>query len=209
MNLERLFKKYTEMSADGEKLNVDLKVSVMIDLCTKDLREHLEMKSESLTDESVKSEIMNYLERKRVNHESQVKAMEVDNVESPEAMSNYEYWEPGWEEWPSSEQEELTYMGKGANKGNGTGKSGGKGFNTFYNPLKGKGKGEYYQYPYSGKGDQGSKGNKGKGKGKGFQGQCYWCGEWGHSQNDCQWKDEYMNSLRAKGKGQGLEVHNV
>ena len=47
------------------------------------------------------------------------------------------------------------------------------------------------------------KDNKGKGKGKGggFQGNCLWCGEWGHSQSRCRHKDEYMNEIRRT-KGQ-------
>ena len=93
------------------------------------------------------------------------------------------------------------YQGKAKGKG-------WQGFNQFVN-YKGKGKGEY-----SGKGEKGSHyytdNDKGKGKGKGFQGQCYWCGEWGHSQNNCAGKDEYMNYLRNfKGKGKGQYVHNI
>ena len=47
-------------------------------------------------------------------------------------------------------------------------------------------------------------------KEKAFRGQCYWCGEWGHSQNNCTSKDAYMSYMRAyKGGGKGQEVHNV
>ena len=60
MNLERLFKKYGDMSG-GEQLNMDLKVAVMIDLCTKDLREYLELKNENMKDIEVKTEILNYI----------------------------------------------------------------------------------------------------------------------------------------------------
>ena len=55
--------------------------------------------------------------------------------------------------------------------------------------MKGKGKGQE---------------EKGKGTGGGnFQGQCYWCGEWGHSQSHCKQKDKYMEGIRKKGAGKG------
>lgn len=39
---------------------------------------------------------------------------------------------------------------------------------------------------------------KAKGKGKsGFQGECHWCGQWGHSASRCRQK-EYMGNLRRK-----------
>ena len=44
---------------------------------------------------------------------------------------------------------------------------------------------------------------KGKGKGKGvaFEGECSWCGVWGHMARNCWKKDKYMDEVRAKGKG--------
>ena len=160
----------------------------------------------------IRSEIINYVERKRDSINSQVKAMEVDNCETQEAEEDSEHWE----HWGANEYEELSYMGKGPYKGKGKGKGMGKSFNQFYQPSKGKGKSDYYQYqPYAKgdnqyKGDSGYKGDKGKGKGKGFQGQCYWCGEWGHSQSNCTSNDSYMNCMReTKGKGKGQEMHNV
>merc|ERR1712055_294236 len=83
--------------------------------------------------------------------------------------------------------------------------------------TKGKGKG-----PYKGKGKDGvyqKGGGKDKGKGKGkkgsFQGECHWCGQWGHTASRCPDKDEYMEWVR-RSKGQGksamnhqLEAHHV
>ena len=51
--------------------------------------------------------------------------------------------------------------------------------------------------------------SKGKSKGKGFkgkaqfQGNCRWCGKYGHTEKFCRDKDKYMDELRAKGKGKG------
>ena len=151
---------------------------------------------------------MSYIERKRTIIDNQVKAMEVDNCEAQDPQSYNEAWESSWEEWPTNEREEINYMGKGGGwkgKGKGKNKGWGKGFNQFVN-YQGKGKGEN-----QGKGEKGAAPyEKGKGKGKGFQGQCYWCGEWGHSQNNCASKDAYMSYMRAyKGGGKGQEVHNV
>ena len=58
------------------------------------------------------------------------------------------------------------------------------------NALKGGNKGQW------------SKGNKGqwkKGAGKGFQGECWECGEWGHSASNCP---------KGKGKGKGSNGGN-
>ena len=173
------------------------------------------MRSSHLDRKSVRDEILNYVERKRDAVNSQVKAMEVDNCEEEDNHpSNQDYSdETTWEEWPSNEHE-LNYMSKGS-KGKGKNKGYGKGYSypsfsyQSYYP-KGKGKGDA---------QKGTKGvmqgvmqEKGKSKGKGFQGQCYWCGEWGHSQSNCWAKDEYMNNLRQQqgspGKG-GHEVQSV
>ena len=139
---------------------MDLKVAVMIDLCTKDLREYLELKNENMKDTEVNTEILNYIERKRASNDSQVKAMEVDNCEQVK-----EYEDNSWEEWydPSeypSNQDELNYMGKGGYKGKGKGK--GKSGYPYFSYNKGKGKGEGAQ------GNKGEwmKGDTGTGKGE-------------------------------------------
>ena len=88
MAVERLIKKYEGMATD--KLPEDLKVCVIIDLCSKDLRDHLELSTKQMSYLEVREEILNYVERKRDNYNSQVKAMEVDNFED---------WNQGtWEE---------------------------------------------------------------------------------------------------------------
>ena len=92
---------------------------------------------------------------------------------------------------------ELNYYGYGG-KGKGkswTPKGKGKG------PYKGSGKGGVYM--------KGSGKDKGKGKGKkgGFQGECHWCGKWGHTASRCPEKDDYMDWVRGS-KGQGKNQVN-
>ena len=81
MNLEQLVKRYEGISKDNAKLPDDLIVAVLIDLCHKELREHLELSTQDKTSEQVRVEILNYVERKRDMNSNQVKAMEVDTCE--------------------------------------------------------------------------------------------------------------------------------
>ena len=203
MNIEELIKRYESMTTGDEKLPDDLKVTVMIDLCHKELREHLEMSTKDLTITEVREEIVNYVERKRDSMNSSVKAMEVDSCDT--------WW--GWGDWcqESAGQEDLNFMGKGfgKNKGKGFGKNDG-----YIYGAKGKGKGEYFNSTTKADNLQMTS-DKGKGKGKGFKGQCWWCLEWGHSQSKCPHKDAYMNNLRKaqeqqwQGKGGRDLVQNV
>jgi hypothetical protein len=80
MHVEGLIKRYEHM-ADGD-LPEDLKVTIYIDLCQKDLREHLELSTKELDLKGVRDEILNYIERKRDVIENNIKAMEVDHFES-------------------------------------------------------------------------------------------------------------------------------
>ena len=107
MNLQRLIGKYHDMS--GHKLPDDLIVTVMVDMCTKDLREYLEMKGE-LKVEEARDEIMSYIERKRTTIDNQVKATDVDNCASEENQYHKESWEAGREAWPTNAYEEINYM---------------------------------------------------------------------------------------------------
>ena len=100
----------------------DLVAAVMIDLCHKELREHLELSTQEQTSEGVRREIANYVERKRDTINRNVKAMEVDNFEQSETWhSNGHDNETGWEEWTATEPyyDEINYMGKGSYKGKG------------------------------------------------------------------------------------------
>ena len=56
-------------------------MTVIIDLCTKDLKEHLELITLEMKHKEVREEIMSFVERKRDLFGTQLKAMEVDNHE--------------------------------------------------------------------------------------------------------------------------------
>ena len=71
--------KYEMMT--GTDLPEDLKVTVIIDLCTKDLKEHLELSTREMTYKQVRDVIISYVERKRNAFSSDLKAMDVDDVE--------------------------------------------------------------------------------------------------------------------------------
>ena len=79
MNFEDLLKRYDSMS--GETLPEDLRVTIALDLCTKDLQEHLEITTRDKSYREVREEMMSYVERKREQFQSGIRAMEVDNAE--------------------------------------------------------------------------------------------------------------------------------
>ena len=67
----------------------DLRVTVIIDLRTKDLKEHLELITREMKYKEVREEIMSFVERKRDLFGTQLKAMEVDNYEE---MGDQVWW---------------------------------------------------------------------------------------------------------------------
>ena len=79
MRVEELIKKYEHLANDT--LPEDLRVTVIIDLCVKDLKEHLELITKEMTYKEVRDEIISYVERKRDSFGNQFKAMEVDSYE--------------------------------------------------------------------------------------------------------------------------------
>jgi hypothetical protein len=207
MHIEELIKKYEALG--GAELPDDLKVTLIIDLCTKDLKEHLDLTTKDMAYKEVRDEIVNSAERKRNTFNNDLKAMDVD-----ECVDEAMWWggrEPTTESWEHGD--ELYSMGwhKGYGKkggfkdpkgGNGNYKGDSKG------SYKGDSKGGYY------KGDSKGDTYKGDGKGKGgFQGYGHWCWEWGHSQSRCRAKDEYMENIRSKGgkggKGEQNRADNV
>jgi hypothetical protein len=180
MHVEGLIKRYENMT-EGD-LPEDLKVTIYIDLCQKDLREHLELSTKELDLKGVRDEILNYIERKRDVIWNNIKAMEVDHFES-DRYQGYGDW--AW--YDENEYEELNYFQKG-----GEGGKGGEGKGYYYG-----GKGGYEKGGGEGKGFEG-KGSyeKGEGKGKGFQGERSWCGIWGHTAAECIKKDKRMRDYR-------------
>ena len=217
LKFEEMVKKYETMSKI--ELPEDLIIISLIDLCSKELKSHLELSSKSMTKQDIRDEIFSYIERTRNAVKDNFASIESEGIHSFDNY-NYESWENDMYPYEYADQsneqvEELHYFG-GKNGGKGFGgKSYGKGFQ--WEP-KGKGKtgfkGGYSSGApkggySSGKGF-GSDGKGGKGKAKGgFQGDCFWCGKYGHSQRDCPDKDAYMSWVR-KGKGKGVDdVNNV
>ena len=103
----------------------------------------------------------------------------------------------------------------------------GKGKNFSWTPYTGWQKGGFQDFKGKGKGGVGTDGKGGGAIGAGagggglsmqkgsftkggqgeFQGYCDFCGAWGHRQNTCWKKTQYMNQLRAQGgKGLGKSV---
>ena len=158
MNVDEFMKKYEVLG--GDPLPEDLRVTVIIDLCTKDLKEHLELITREMKYKEVRDEIMSYVERKRDLFGTQLKAMEVDNDEESDAVwwGGNDGWahEQYWDQENNSEVYQVQgYWGKGPRM-----EYGAKGKGN----LKGdKGGGEKRSGKGYGK-------NKGKGKGGGFQG---------------------------------------
>ena len=148
MHVEEIVSKYESLAK--ESLPEDLKVTVIVNLCSIDLKEHLELITKDMSYKEVRDKIMNYVERKSENFANQVRAMEVDNHEE-------------WTWWGGTGEKE--YNDNTANDAQ---------HQDMYYFAKGKGKGKG-----SGKGGERMPGAKGHGKGKGkdgkggFQGQCY------------------------------------
>ena len=199
LRVEEIFTRYETMTK--EALPEDIKTVIMTELCTPDLKEYLEFNNRDISYKDTREAIMAYVERKR---KDPLTAMEVGNHEC-----EHEWWSDIENDYQFQEHDEyhneLNYNGyAGKGKGKNWGMKGkGKG------PYKGMGKGLGYQ--------KGGGKDKGKGKGKkgGFQGECHWCGKWGHTASQCPDKDEYMEWIRgSKGLGKNpvnylSEANNV
>ena len=161
-------------------------MTVVIDLCTKDLKELLELITREMKYNEVRDEITSFCGKEKDFFGTQLKAMEVDNYEE---MGEQVWWggsEPWYRDgWEVSSGGEVCQMNASWGKG-------------LWQEKVSKGKGREKREKGWGK-KGGSEGNgkddkeKGKGKGGRFQGNCQWCGEWGHSQSRCRHKDEHMN----------------
>ena len=219
MHVEELMRKYEQLA--GEGLPEDLRITVIIDLCTKDLRERLEHGTKDMSYKQVRDEIMAYVERKRDLFGSQVKAMEVDRFEQDEwetyaAEKDITWWggdtvQRSWSDNHDVPGDVNPLHYKGSSKGHHFTKGNGKTFSSGNGGKGAKGKGKYSGIVNNKSGVKGTggKGYSEKGSGKGaaqFNGTCHWCGEWGHSQSRCRWKDEYMEWVR---RTRAEHTHNV
>ena len=199
LKVEDVYARYEVMS--NEALPADVKTVIMTELCTPELKEFLEFNSKDFGYKETREAIMAYVERKR---KDPLTAMEVGNHECGDTIwwgeaDNHDCQYHG----PEDYYNELNYSGysmkgKGKNWGQ---KGKGKG------PYKGAGKGGDFQ--------KGGGKDKGKGKGKkgSFQGECYFCGKWGHTSSHCPEKDAYMDWLRRvnnMGKGaMQVDTHHI
>ena len=208
----------------------DVKCAVVVQFSPKDLKDHLELCPEDFVYADLRKRAMTWIERKREQHPKNLAQMEQRNTSGVTPMDTSWVgedltgvgWSGSWDEWdvhgvqdwgghpgPSmyaptwpdayATTEDLQYMYKG---------KGGKGF-------KGKGKGGKGSMGKGGKGSvsKGGKGHKGgfkgDGKGKGsFNGECHWCGAWGHPARLCRQKDAYMENVRrSQGQTSSIEQH--
>ena len=110
-----------------------MKVTVIIDLCTKDFKEHLELSTREMTYKQVRDGIISYAERKRNAFSNDLKAMDVDEVEEGNKGGYKDYPKGG----SRGSFNDLKGVGKGdyskgGSKGDGQGKGGkGSGFNRY------------------------------------------------------------------------------
>ena len=219
MHVEELMRKYEQLA--GEGLPEDLRITVIIDLCTKDLRERLEHGTKDMSYKEVRDEIMAYVERKRDLFGSQVKAMEVDKFEQDEwetyaAEKDITWWsgdtvQRSWSDNHDVPGDVNPLHYKGSSKGHHFTKGKGETFSSGNGGKGAKGKGKYSGIVNNKSGVKGTdgKGYSEKGSGKSaaqFNGTCQWCGEWDHSQSRCRWKDEYMEWVR---RTRAEHTHNV
>ena len=226
LTMEEMTRRYDAMTATA--MSEDIKCAILVAVCPRELREYLDMSTDEFVYLDLRAKAMTWIERKRDQLPRNLQQMEARNSGHPVPMDVsaathvYDEW-ASWSEWqsdeselqgvqdwgghPSSEDqtwqeteltpEEVQYLhqwtkGKGSK---GKGKPG-KGPWTAQLPFKGKG---------GAKGGKSSKGgSKGDGKGKsGYNGECHWCGKWGHTAKFCRSKDAYMNEVR---RAQGLSA---
>ena len=195
MKIEELIKKYENMTDANGKIPDDLVATIMISVCHKELREHLELSTQDLSRDRVRTEIFNYIERKRTQINEDFAEMELDNLEGEHNWNFYDDY--GYQGGENETYEELNYFGGKGGKSNWGGKNGfGKGGKSYFGGKGGKG-------GFGGKSNSGGKFGGGKGgewggKGKGKDIVCYWCNQKGHTQMNCRQKDAYMDSVRAR-----------
>ena len=216
LHVENLIKKYENMSGKDEKLPNDLVATILINVCHKELRDYLELQTKEMSRIEVRSEIFNYIERKRGRMTEAMAGMEMDSFEEScwPCGGDRDRWQFGGDRdqyqhvhgdcGHEENLEELNYFGgKGwgkAGKGQG-GKGKGFGYGGFGGKSYGKGswsKGGGKGWSAKG-GKEGGKAVEAKGGGKGKGGVvCYWCGLEGHVQAVCPEKDKYMENVRAQ-----------
>ena len=211
MHVEDLCRRYEELAS--HPLSEDVKVSVIMDICLKQLKEHLELIYREENYQRVRAEIVQYTQRHRSQSQEQLVAMDIGAV-TQQTLGEWDHWNEwsndcanSWTPtWNAAYNEEFEQQETGADIQYVGGKNGNSQYFQCPGYMKGVGKkggtvtagmahwgclkGDQKGYKGWGKGQKG-----GKGKGKtgspsgGFQGYCHHCGEWGHSISRCKLKD--------------------
>ena len=139
LRVEDLIRKYEAMTDVDERLPEGLKATILIALCHKELRDHLDLSIEKFTVKDVRESIINYIERKRDDVTTGLKAMEVDNVEGTpgtpviQGDSTKQDWtDEDWQQWMTQEMNYVKGTSKGYPKGKGKGNWWGKGFQPIH-----------------------------------------------------------------------------
>ena len=211
MSMEDMVRRYDAMASTP--MSDDIKCAVLVACCPRELQEYLNMSSEDFVYQDLRVKVMTWAERKREQHPKNLTQLEHKNSTglAPMDVSSAQWTHDEWKHWPDLElhgvhnwgghteysgqwpnqpyaEEELYFASKGGKgKAKGKGKASGNVGMKGYTKGDGKGKGKGYM-PSS---------SKGKGKGAGtFEGECHWCGRWGHPARLCKQKDAYMDAVR-------------
>ena len=146
LELEEIHTKYETMSKNS--LPEDIKTVIMVELCTPELREHLEFNATDNDYKETREAVMAHVQRER---RDPIIAMEIDNYEGETQEHWGDWWsgthDHGWSNDDSNEHE-INYngnvaKGKGGGilqKGKGKGKGAAKGGGKFDGYAKGGGK---------------------------------------------------------------------
>ena len=179
----------------GEDISDTIKIGILQELCPEALKEHLMLNASRFnTYDTVRLEIMNYLETKFASKQDSHKAtpMDVGNLSQCPHCSQKKPKHTAAKCWSNPANVTNQSQGGGWSNGKGSwsagGKSSGKGSKGKGKSGKGKGKGD-------GKSGGKGKGSGKKGKGKSDGPKCYNCGKPGHlAKNcwsmDCSWAGE-------------------
>ena len=104
LHLERLITRYENMTDDANKLPEEVKATVIIALCNKELRDHLELSTGEMSYDKVRAEIMNHVELKRDTVDKNVKQMELDAF-SFDYGADTDSWYPEDDQWTTEDNE--------------------------------------------------------------------------------------------------------
>ena len=114
LKLEDIYNRYETMSTN--KLPEDIKTVIMIELCTPELKEHLEFNSKDVSYKETREAVMGYVERKR---RDPIVAMEVGSQETHSCEYCADWWNGEYDDPEVDYQQELSYYGYEGWKGKG------------------------------------------------------------------------------------------